>query len=103
MDLGAGRTHLRVEEDLWAQEALVANVDRELPLGDCIDARVLFDPSGSIRVVLVKLLHQVRTHVAEALLSHKNKSTWKRRDAAQENKQELQQEKLGQINLELSI
>lgn len=99
MDPGPGWTYLWVEEDLWAQEALVANVDSELPLGDCIDARVLLDPFGSIRVVLVKLLYQVRTHVAEALLSQKNKSTWKRRDAAQKNKQELQQEKLRQINL----
>lgn len=73
-----------MEEDLWAQEALVADVDGELPLGDGVDARVLLDPSGSIRVVLVKLLHQVGTHVAEALLSQKNKSTWKRREAAQE-------------------
>lgn len=62
-----------MEEDLWAQEALVADVDGELPLGDGVDARVLLDPSGSIRVVLVKLLHQVGTHVAEALLSRKKR------------------------------
>lgn len=48
-------TNLRVEEDLRAQEALVAHVDGELLLADGVDAGVLFDPLGAVRVVLVEL------------------------------------------------
>ena len=65
------RPHLGVEEDLGAEEALVANVDGELLLGDAVDARVLFDPLGAVGVVLVELLDQVGTHVAEALLRNR--------------------------------
>ena len=57
-----------MEEDLGPQEALVAHVDGELLLGDGVDARVLLDPLGAVRVVLVELLHHVGTHVAVALL-----------------------------------
>lgn len=62
-------THLGVEEDLRPQEALVAHVDGELLLADGVDAGVLLDPLGAVGVVLVELLDQVRTHVAEALLA----------------------------------
>lgn len=48
-------TNLRVEEDLRAQEALVAHVDGELLLADGVDAGVLFDPLGAVRVVLAEL------------------------------------------------
>ena len=68
-----GSTHLRVEEDLGSQEALVAHVDGELLLADGVDARVLLDPLGAVRVVLVELLHQVWTHVAVTLLRGKRR------------------------------
>lgn len=72
------RSYLRVEEDLGPQEALISHVDGELLLGDGVDARVLLDPLGSVGVILVKLLDQVRTHVAEALLTRQNsKRSWK--------------------------
>lgn len=60
--------YLRVEEDLRPQEALVADIDGELLLGDGVDARVLFDPLGAVCVVLVELLHEVGADVAEPLL-----------------------------------
>lgn len=63
--------YLWVEEDLGPQEALVAYVNGELLLGDGVDASVLFDPLGAVRVVLVELLHQVGTHVAKTLLEGK--------------------------------
>lgn len=63
-----GVAYLWVEEDLRSQETLVAHVNGELLLADGVDAGVLFDPLGAIRVVLVELLHQVGTHVAETLL-----------------------------------
>lgn len=50
-------TNLGVEEDFWAQEALVAHVDGELLLADGVDAGVLLDPLGAVCVVLVKLFH----------------------------------------------
>lgn len=61
-------TYLWVEENLWAQEALVAHVDGELLLADGVDASVLLQPLGAVRVVLAELFDQVRAHVAEALL-----------------------------------
>lgn len=57
-----------MEEDLGPQEALVANIDGELLLGDGVDASVLFDPLGAICVVLVKLLNKVGADVAIPLL-----------------------------------
>lgn len=59
---------LRVEEDLRPQEALVAHINGELLLADGIDAGVLLDPLGTVRVVFVELFHQIWAHVAEALL-----------------------------------
>lgn len=53
-----------MEEYLWAQEPLVADVDGELLLGDGVDTGVLLDVLPRLRVVLVELLRQVRTHVA---------------------------------------
>lgn len=73
-----------MEEDLGPQEALVADVDGELLLGDGVDARVLFDPLGRVCVVLIKLLHQIRTHVAEALLSRKNNKSLRKREEEEE-------------------
>ena len=61
-----------MEEDLRPQEALVADVDGELLLGDCVGACVLFDPLGAVCVVLVKLLNKVGADVAEPLLEKKN-------------------------------
>lgn len=64
---------LRMEEDLGAQEALVADVDVELLLGDGVDAGVLFDPLGTVCVVFAELLDEVGTNVAEPFLKHNNK------------------------------
>lgn len=61
-----------MEEDLGPQEALIANVDGELLLGDGVDARVLLDPFGAVCVILVELLNEVRADVAEPLLKQHN-------------------------------
>lgn len=61
-------TDLRMEEDLWAKEALISHIDGKLFFADGIDAGVLLYPFRAICVVLIKLLHQVGTHVTEALL-----------------------------------
>ncbi len=53
-----------MEEDLWAQEALVSHVHRELVLGDGVHASVLLNVLSRLRVVLVELLGNVRAHVA---------------------------------------
>lgn len=63
-----------MEEDLGPQEALVAHIDGELLLGDGIDARVLFDPLGAIRVVFVELFDQVGANITEALLQLRQNS-----------------------------
>lgn len=57
-----------MEEDLRAQEALVAHVDGELLLADGVDTGVLLDPLGTVRVVFVELFNKIWAHVAEALL-----------------------------------
>lgn len=62
------KSHLWVEEDLRAQEALIAHVDVEGGPADGTDPTVLFDPLPRVRVVLVELLHDVRTDVTVALL-----------------------------------
>lgn len=49
------QTDLWVEEDLGSQEALVAHVNGELLLADGVDAGVLLDPLGAVRVVLLEL------------------------------------------------
>lgn len=64
--------YLRVEEDLGPQEALIANIDRELLFGDGVDACVLFDPLGTVCVVLIKLLYEIGTDVTKALLNQQN-------------------------------
>lgn len=68
-------TDLRVEEDLRAQEALVTHINGKLLLADGVDAGVLLDPLGTIRVILVELLHKIRAHVAEALLREQDRRT----------------------------
>ncbi len=65
------KSYLGVEEDLGAQEALVAHVDVEGGLTDGVDSAILFDPFPRIRVVLCELLHNVRTDVTVPLL-HRN-------------------------------
>lgn len=57
-----------MEEDLRPQETLVAHINGELFLADGIDAGVLLDPLGTVRVVFVELFHQIWAHIAEALL-----------------------------------
>lgn len=64
--------YLRVEENLRPQEALVTNIDRELLFGDCVDACILLDPLRTVRVVFIKLLYEIGTHVAKALLTQQN-------------------------------
>lgn len=75
-------TDLRVEEDLRPQEALVAHIDGELLLADGVDAGVLLNPLGAVRVVLVELFNQIRAHVAEAFLREETEtqlsSPWKK-------------------------
>lgn len=44
-----------MEKDLRPQEALVAHIDSELLLADGVDAGVLLDPLGAVRVVLAEL------------------------------------------------
>lgn len=68
-------TDLRVEEDLRAKEALVSHIDGKLFLADGINAGVLLYPFRAVCVVLIKLLHQVRTHVTEALLQEEITNT----------------------------
>ena len=67
-------SYLWVEEDLRAEEALVAHVDGELFLADGVDARVLLDPLRAVRIVLVELFHQVRADITEPFLEHNMKS-----------------------------
>lgn len=57
-----------MEEDLGAQEALVAHVDVEGGLTDSVDSAVLFDPLPRVRVVLCELFDNVRTDVTVPLL-----------------------------------
>ena len=61
-------THLRVEEDLRAEELLVADVDLEGLLGDGVDAAVLLDVLVGVGVELVELFGDVGADVAVALL-----------------------------------
>ena len=65
--------HLRMEEDLGAEEALVADVHVEGLLRDRVDAVVPLDPLAEVGVVLRELLHDVRTHVAEPLLQRRGR------------------------------
>lgn len=60
-----------MEEDLGAQEALVAHVDVEGGLTDGVDSAVLFDPLPRVRVVLCELFDDVRTDVTVTLLHTK--------------------------------
>lgn len=57
-----------MEEDFRAEEAFVANVDHKRLFGDMINAVVRFKPFRRIRIVLLKLLGNVRTDVAVFLL-----------------------------------
>ncbi len=72
--------NLRVEEYLWSQEALVSHVDGELFLADGVDASVLLDPLGSVRIILAELLHQIRTDVTEALLQQRDRDAQRLED-----------------------
>lgn len=56
-----------MEEDLRAQEALVANVHVELGVVVGVEALVVAYPLGGVTVVLVELLRDVRADVAVAL------------------------------------
>lgn len=76
--------HLRMEEYLRPQEAFIANIDRELLFGDGVDACVLFDPLGTVCVVLIKLLYEIGAHVAKALLNQQNNNELVRTDKWQE-------------------
>lgn len=67
-------SYLWVEEDLGAEEALVAHVDGELLLADGVDSRVLLDPFRAVRIVLVELFHQVRADITEPFLEHNMES-----------------------------
>ncbi len=62
-----------MEEDLRPQEALVPDINREGLVVDGILAFVLLDPLGLVAVVLVELLGDVGTDVAEPLYVKKRK------------------------------
>lgn len=64
--------YLWVEENFRPQEALIANIDRELLFGDGVDACVLLDPLRTVCVVFIKLLYEIGAHVAKALLNQQN-------------------------------
>ena len=55
-----------MEEDLGSEESLVADIDLEGLFGDRVDALVLLDPLGRVRVILGKLLRDVRADVGES-------------------------------------
>ena len=57
-----------MEEDLRAEELLVADVDLEWLLGDGVDAAVLLDVLVGVGVELVELFGDVGADVAVALL-----------------------------------
>ena len=57
-----------MEEDLRAEELLVADVDLEGLLGDGVDAAVLLDVLVGVGVELVELFGDVGADVAVALL-----------------------------------
>ena len=62
-----------MEEDLRSEEALVADVHLERLLGHRVDALVLLDPLGGVRVVLGELLGDIGANVGEpAKRSHVN-------------------------------
>ena len=65
------RVYLWVEENLRAEEALVADIDGELLPRDRVLALELLDPLGRVRVVLAELLRNVGANVAELLLLRK--------------------------------
>lgn len=65
-------TNLRVEEDLRAKKALVSHIDGKLFLAYGINAGVLLYPFRAVCVILIKLLHQVRTHVTKTLLQNEH-------------------------------
>ena len=65
------RAYLWVEENLRAEEALVADIDGELLPRDRVLALELLDPLGRVRVVLAELLRNVGANVAELLLLRK--------------------------------
>lgn len=64
-----------MEEDLGAQEALVAHIDGELLLADGVDTGVLLDPLGTVRVVFAELFDKIWAHVAETLLREQDRRT----------------------------
>ena len=64
-----------MEEDLGAEEALVADVDVEGVLTDGVDSAILFDPFRRVRVVLCEFLHDVWTDVTVPLL-HRYNTHW---------------------------
>jgi hypothetical protein len=57
-----------MEKYFWSQEPLITNIDNELLLADCIDARVLFDPLPGTHVILGKFLDYIRANVTVLLL-----------------------------------
>ena len=59
--------NLRMKENFWSQKPLVADIDRKLLLGDGVNPVVLLDVLVRVRVELVELLGDVRTHVAVSL------------------------------------
>ena len=66
-----GVGELRVEEDLWAEEALVADVDLPWLLCHWVAVFVGFQPLVGCDVVLVELLGNIRADVAIPLLNAK--------------------------------
>lgn len=61
-------SYLWVKEYFRSQEPFVANIDNELLLVDCIDARVLLDPLSGIHIILGKFLDYIRAYITVLLL-----------------------------------
>lgn len=59
--------YLRMEEDLWTKEALVAYINGKWLFGDSIDSVKALHPLGRVRVVFGKFFCNVRTNVTVAL------------------------------------
>lgn len=73
--------HLRMEENLWSEEALISHIYVKLIFGDGVDAFVFLDPFPGVGVILGELFYNVWADVAVPLLKA-NKNNQKTDDTA---------------------